>query len=157
MYQAETAPRQIRGGLISAYQLFITFGIFLAYCINYGTEARTNASSWQIPMGVGFIFPVLMAIGIMFLPESPRWDYRHGKVEVARKTIAQAYGVSTEHYEVVREMREIKEKFDAENIGGRHPWYEIFTGPRMAYRTALGMGLQSLQQLTGANVRIIYS
>jgi len=32
MYQAETAPRQVRGALISAYQLFITLGIFVAYC-----------------------------------------------------------------------------------------------------------------------------
>lgn len=33
MYQSETAPRQVRGAMISAYQLFITFGIFLAYCV----------------------------------------------------------------------------------------------------------------------------
>ena len=148
MYQAETAPRQIRGALICAYQLFITFGIFLAYCINYGTEARPDASSWRIPMGIGFIFPFIMGVGIMFLRESPRWDYRHGKIDAARKTLALSYGVPIEHYEVVRELREIKEKFDAESVGGGHPWYEIFTGPRMAYRTILGMTLQSLQQLT---------
>lgn len=34
MYQSETAPRQVRGAMISAYQLFITFGIFLAYCVS---------------------------------------------------------------------------------------------------------------------------
>lgn len=153
MYQSETAPRQIRGGLVSAYQLFITFGIFLAYCINYGTEARQDPSSWRIPMGIGFIFPVIMAVGIMFLRESPRWDYRHGKTEAARKTLALSYGVSTDHPEVEREMREIKEKYDAEKAG---EWHEIFTGPRMAYRTLLGMVLQSLQQLTGANFFFYY-
>ena len=87
----------------------------------------------------------------MFLQESPRWDYRHGRVERARQSLSLSYGVHTEHFEVVREMREIKNKFDAENVG-EHPWYEILTGPRMAYRTVLGMALQSLQQLTGANV-----
>lgn len=100
-------------------------------------------------MGIGFIFPVVMGVGIMFLRESPRWDYRHGRVEQAQKTLALSYGVSTEHYEVVREINEIKEKLDAERIGGKHPWYEIFTGPRMTYRTLLRMALQSLQQLTG--------
>ena len=107
-------------------------------------------------MGIGFIFPVIMSIGIMFLRESPRWDYRHGKVEAARKTLALTYGTHEEHYEVVRELSEIREKFEAEQIGGKPPWYEIFTGPRMGYRTILGMTLQALQQLTGANYFFYY-
>ena len=54
-------------------------------------------------------------------------------------------------------MREIKAKYDAEFAGGgRHKWYEIFTGPRMAYRTLLGVTLQALQQLTGANFFFYY-
>ncbi|TKA83462.1 hypothetical protein B0A55_00579 [Friedmanniomyces simplex] len=54
-------------------------------------------------------------------------------------------------------MREIKEKLDAENAGGgKHKWYEAFTGPRMAYRTSLGVALQALQQLTGANFFFYY-
>ncbi|KAF2150564.1 general substrate transporter [Myriangium duriaei CBS 260.36] len=156
MYQSETAPRQIRGSLVSCYQLFITAGIFIAYCINYGTETRQNPSSWRIPMGVGFVFPVIMAVGICFLSETPRWEYRHGKIESARRTIAKSYGVPESHWEVQREIREIKAKLDAENAGGSHPWYEVFTGPRMAYRTLLGMTLQMLQQLTGANFLFYY-
>lgn len=152
MYQSETAPRQIRGALVSMYQLFITLGIFLANCINYGTETMDNGSSWRIPMGIGFIFPVIMAGGIMFLRESPRWDYRKGRIDRARATIAKSYGVSENHKEVAREMHDIREKFEAETAGGKkHPWHEIFTGPRMMYRTLLGLTLQSLQQLTGAN------
>ncbi|KAI9727081.1 MAG: hexose transporter hxt1 [Chrysothrix sp. TS-e1954] len=157
MYQAETAPKQIRGALICCYQLFITFGIFLAYCINYGTENMTSRASWRIPMGIGFIFPVIMAVGIMFLRESTRWDYRNGHIERALTTISKSYGVPEDHPEVRRELREIKEKFEAESAGGRkHPWYEVVTGPRMAYRTLLGMTLQALQQLTGANFFFYY-
>lgn len=143
--------------MCSCYQLFITFGIFLAYCINYGTEKKANASSWQIPMGIGFIWPTLMAVGICFLRESPRWDYRKGKIEQARTTVAKSYGVPENHWEVNREIREIKAKLDAENAGGKHVWYEVFTGPAMAYRTFLGIALQALQQLTGANFFFYYS
>ncbi|KAF2161531.1 hypothetical protein M409DRAFT_69649 [Zasmidium cellare ATCC 36951] len=157
MYQSETAPRQIRGSMVGTYQLFITLGIFVAYCINFGTEKNENASAWRIPMGIGFIPPVLMIVGIVFLPESPRWDYRHNKIERARTTIARSYGVPINHWEVDREMREIKEKYDAEFAGGGKPkWYEIFTGPRMAYRTLLGVVMQALQQLTGANFFFYY-
>ncbi|KAK5127371.1 hypothetical protein LTR85_006710 [Meristemomyces frigidus] len=157
MYQSETAPRQIRGALVSTYQLFITLGILVADCINYGTHNDPSARSWKLPMGLGFIWPVIMACGIFFLRESPRWDYRHGKIDEARKTIALSYGVPENNWEVHREMREIKEKFDAENAGGgKHKFYEVFTGPRMLYRTLLGMTLQMLQQLTGANYFFYY-
>lgn len=150
MYQSETAPRQVRGAMVSAYQLFITLGIFLANCVNLGTYSRSGRSEWQIPMGVGFIFPVIMIVGILFLPESPRWDYRKGNIDRARRTIAASYGVVENHWEVSREFNEIKAKFDAENAG-KHSVLELVTGPRMGYRLALGVTLQALQQLTGAN------
>ena len=139
------------------YQLFITLGIFLADCINYGTNENPGPYAWKLPLGIGFIWPVIMGIGICFLRESPRWDYRHGKIEAARRTIAKSYGVPENHWEVNREMAEIKEKLDAEKAGGgAHKWYEVLTGPRMLYRTLLGMTLQALQQLTGANFFFYY-
>jgi SP family sugar:H+ symporter-like MFS transporter len=152
MYQSETAPRYVRGALVSCYQLFITMGILTAYCINFGTEAVPSARAWRLPMGIGFIWPLIMGVGIMFLRESPRWEYRKGKIESARTTIAISYGVPEDHPEVNREVREIKNKLEAERAGGgKHPFYEIFTGPAMLYRTLLGIALQALQQLTGAN------
>jgi SP family sugar:H+ symporter-like MFS transporter len=146
MYQSETAPRYVRGALVSCYQLFITLGIFTACCINFGTEDMRSSSSWKIPMGIGFIWSFLMVVGIMFMQE-----YRRGKIDSARYTIALSYGVTEDHPHVQTEIREIEQKLEAENAGGEHhPWYEIFTGPRMMYRTLLGITLQALQQLTGA-------
>lgn len=108
-------------------------------------------------MGIGFIFPTIMIAGIMFLPESPRWEYRKGRIDSCRTTIAKSYGVPEDHPEVVKELHDIKEKFDAEMVNGvKAPWYEVFTGPRMAYRTLLGITLQALQQLTGANFFFYY-
>jgi len=55
---------------------------------------------------------------------------------------------------VQREISEIKAKHAAE--AASKSWLEMFTGPRMAYRTILGMVLQALQQLTGANFFFYY-
>ncbi|KAF6217962.1 hypothetical protein HO133_006374 [Letharia lupina] len=156
MYTSETGPRQVRGALVSTYQLFITAGIFTADAINFGTEKRPNSGSWRIPMGVGFIWPLILGLGILFFPESPRYAYRKGRVEEARTTMAKFYGVSENHREVQREIGEIKEKHDLEVSLGKRPWIELITGPRMAYRTALGIVLQALQQLTGANFFFYY-
>lgn len=151
MYTSETGPRQVRGALVSTYQLFITAGIFTADAINFGTEKRLNSGSWRIPIGVGFIWPLILGIGILFFPESPRYAYRKGRVEEARTTMTKFYEVSENHREVQREFGEIKEKHDLEVSLGKRSWIELITGPRMAYRTALGIVLQALQQLTGAN------
>ncbi|KAH0290152.1 general substrate transporter, partial [Aureobasidium sp. EXF-3399] len=156
MYMSETAPKNIRGSMVSCYQLFITLGILLADAINLGTKHIDGPASWRITMGIGFVWSGIMAGGIWLLPESPRWDYRQGKVEKARQTIANVYGASQNHSAVNNEIREIKAKFDVEKQGGNHPWYEVFTGPRMAYRVLLGAGLQMFQQLTGANFFFYY-
>ena len=156
MYVSETGPRQVRGSLVSTYQLFITLGIFTADCINYGTEARPNSGSWRIPMGIGFIWPLVLGLGILVFPESPRYAYRNGRVDEARAAMAKMYGVHGTHREVRRELAEIKEKHDFELSRGKRPWIELITGPRMAYRTMLGIVLQALQQLTGANFFFYY-
>ena len=94
-------------------------------------------------MGISFIWPLIMAVGILFLRESPRWDYRRGRIERARSTIAKTYGVSENHRVVEREVREIREKLEAEQAGGKKKMFEIFTGPRMLYRVLLGVSLQA--------------
>ncbi|PSR99226.1 general substrate transporter [Coniella lustricola] len=156
MYQSETAPRQVRGALVSAYQLFITLGIFVAYCVNYGTEGIQSASAWRITMGIGFVAPTIMAIGMLVMRESPRWEFRRGGEAEALKTLALVSNVDENHPEVQRSIRDIRESLEAEQAGGDQKWYEVFTAPAMMRRVLIGMALQALQQLTGANFFFYY-
>jgi SP family sugar:H+ symporter-like MFS transporter len=66
------------------------------------------------------------------------------------------YCVPLNHRVVAEEVQEIEQKLDEKHAAGRPSWHEIFTGPRMFYRTMLGIILQSLQQLTGANFIFYY-
>ncbi|KAL4751657.1 hypothetical protein BDW72DRAFT_88513 [Aspergillus terricola var. indicus] len=156
MYQSEAAPRQVRGAMISAFQLFVAFGIFISYIINYGTESIKSTASWRITMGIGFAWPLILGLGALFLPESPRYAYRLGRVDEARKVMAKLYGVEVNHRVVVQEMKDMKDKLEEERAAGDAPWHEVVTGPRMLYRTLLGIALQSLQQLSGANFIFYY-
>jgi SP family sugar:H+ symporter-like MFS transporter len=90
------------------------------------------------------------------LPESPRYAYRMGRTEEARNNMARLNGVDPFSPLIDAEIAEIEEKLAAERAGGDHPISEIFTGPRMMYRTILGMTLQAGQQLTGANFFFYY-
>ncbi|KAK7995750.1 hypothetical protein PG991_015217 [Apiospora marii] len=161
MYQAETAPPWIRGALVCTYQLFITLGIFLAACFNYGTytHQRQSSASWRIVIGLGWIWTLMLGLGILMFSETPRFDYRRGRIEEARRTLMRVYGAPANHYAVHVQMEEIGSKLRAESKvkqGFVKEFIDMFRGPRMAYRIALGMLLQMFQQLTGANYFFYY-
>ncbi|KAK7452121.1 hypothetical protein VKT23_012226 [Stygiomarasmius scandens] len=184
MYQAETAPSQIRGTLTATYQLFITFGILVAYCISIGTRNINDAGSWRIVVGLGIIWPFILGTGILFMPESPRWLATKDRYTDAHLSVARTHGIPsseahTHHLttRLVNEIRnnlewlqQIRDKEDLEHgktdaSGNVIPrsrnmfsgWVDCFR-PRnkTLYRTLLGMTLQSLQQLTGANYFFYY-
>ncbi|OTB04536.1 hypothetical protein M426DRAFT_320655 [Hypoxylon sp. CI-4A] len=156
MYQSESSPAIIRGILVSTYQLFITLGIWTSYMVDWGTNHMSNSASWRIPNGLGFLWSLILCLGILVLPESPRHAYRIGREEEARATIARLAGVEPHHRSVHDQITEIRVKLDEEKASGKASWFEIFTGPRMLYRTLLGMILQAGQQLTGANFFFYY-
>jgi SP family sugar:H+ symporter-like MFS transporter len=152
MYQSESIPKRIRGAAVSSYQLFITLGIWTAYMVNFGTVAAyKNSAQWRIPNGLSALWAILLGTTILLLPESPRFAYRMGRTDEARINMARLNGIDPNSAFIDSEIREIQEKLEAETAGGKHPWHEVFTGPRMLYRVLLAMVLQAGQQLTGAN------
>lgn len=156
MYQSESSPAIIRGVLVTCYQLFVTLGIWTAYMVDFGTHKYDNSASWRIPNGLSFLWALILGAGILFLPESPRFAYRKGREDEARRTIAKLAGLTPDSREVNYQITEIRVKLEEEMSGADVKWHEIFTGPRMAYRTILGMVLQAGQQLTGANFFFYY-
>ncbi|GAW17579.1 hypothetical protein ANO14919_070380 [Xylariales sp. No.14919] len=156
MYQSESSPTIIRGILVSTYQLFITLGIWTSYLVDWGTAHRMNSASWRIPNGLGFAWSLVLGVGILFLPESPRFAYIKGRTDEARQTIARLAGVDENDPMVNSQITQIRVKLEEEATQGKASWSEIFTGPRMLHRTVLGIVLQAGQQLTGANFFFYY-
>src|SRR3989338_6081032 len=86
LYIAEAAPFEWRGGLVSLNQLAITIGIMCSYFINYVFVNSEN--SWRWMFAIGVIPAVLLGIGMLFLPESPRWFVKQQQIDKARKVLA---------------------------------------------------------------------
>ena len=74
VYISEVSPAQIRGTMVSLYQLFITIGFLLAYLANYLILKGTSmAEYWRPMLGAEAIPDLLFLVLIFFIPESPRW------------------------------------------------------------------------------------
>ncbi|KAK9900117.1 general substrate transporter [Cystobasidium minutum MCA 4210] len=159
LYQAETAPKAIRGTLTATYQLFITAGILVAYCFAIGTREldeppQRSSASWRIVVGLGIFFAAVLGISIQFMPESPRWLLRQNRPEEALASIERVKSVprGSKDPEVEKMFHEQKDAIDYENQVGKAGWIDCFRRPnKTLYRTILGMTLQAGQQLTGAN------
>ncbi|CAN5905358.1 sugar porter family MFS transporter [soil metagenome] len=76
LYVSETAPPWIRGALVSIIQLAITVGILVSYLTG---AAWTPSGAWQDMLLVGAVPGILMLVGLLFVPESPRWYLLHGR------------------------------------------------------------------------------
>jgi SP family galactose:H+ symporter-like MFS transporter len=101
LYLSEIAPRQVRGAMISAYQLMITVGILGAFLSNIGLS---YIGSWRWMLGVIAIPAVLFLLGVLALPDSPRWLLQRKGEKEARTVLTRLLG-SAEEVDV--EVREI--------------------------------------------------
>lgn len=160
LYQSETAPKEIRGSLVATYQLMITFGILVAYCISIGTRnINTGGASWRIVCGLNMLWALILGIGFIFAPESPRWLSANGRPEEAEKSLARIRGVKVEdnEYSVRQAFHEIEEAVHREKNMKKFRWIDCFRPKqKLLYRTLLLMTLQAGQQLTGANYFFYY-
>jgi SP family galactose:H+ symporter-like MFS transporter len=146
LYIAEVSPFELRGGLVSLNQLAITIGILCSFLINY---AFTNIDgSWRWMFGIGLVPAILLSIGMLFLPESPRWLVKQGLIEQAITTLKHLRHSS----DVTHEINEIQNSLQVKQAS----FSEIFA-PWIRPVLFLGIMLGFIQQVTGINTIIYYA
>ena len=160
LFIAEISPPNIRGRLVTLYQLAITVGILLAYFANasllelsagtYETELFSwiiQDEVWRAMFGSECIPAVLFFILVLFIPESPRWLALKQKNEQAFKILSRING--PEHAE--QELREIKE-----TVGHEAPPLQTLLKPGIRKALVIGASLAFLTQICGVNAIIYY-
>lgn len=73
IYQAETAPKALRGMFGSTIQLMIIFGQVVATLVTYGTKNIDGNAGWLVPVTLQVLMPIMIFLMLPLLPESPRW------------------------------------------------------------------------------------
>jgi len=81
VYVAELSPDLTRGFLTSLPEVFISFGILLGYVSNYALSSLPIGLNWRIMLGIAALPAILVALGVLAMPESPRWLVMKGNFQ----------------------------------------------------------------------------
>ncbi|KAJ7298537.1 hypothetical protein O6H91_Y555500 [Diphasiastrum complanatum] len=155
LYIAEASPASKRGALVTFNVLMITGGQFVAYLINL---AFTKApGTWRWMLGVAAVPAIGQAILVYFMPESPRWLFRQGRVDEAVAVLKQIYPPELLDDEV-QELQtavdaEIQEKGSLKSLSVR----DLLGSREIRLALRAGVGLQVFQQFVGINTVMYYS
>lgn len=160
-YMSEIAPRKVRGTIVSGYQFCVTIGLLLASAIDYATQDRQDSGSYRIPIGIQFLWALILGGGLLFLPDSPRYFVKKGKLDVAAVALAKLRDQPIESDFIQDELAEIIANHEYEMSvipqgGYFDSWLNCFKGSLFRQnsnlrRTILGTSLQMMQQWTGVN------
>ena len=148
LYQSETAPKWIRGTIVGCYQLAITIGLLIASIVDNATKNRNDTGSYRIPIAVQFAWGIILIVGMLILPETPRYHIKKGKNEQAAKALSRLRRLDVDHPALIEELSEIQANHEYEMSLGKASYVDCFKGT-LGKRLATGCLLQSLQQLTG--------
>jgi MFS transporter, SP family, galactose:H+ symporter len=147
VYISEVSPPDARGWTVSLFQLAITVGILLAYLVDY---AFANMQGWRWMFGLAVIPAAIFALGMFYLPESPRWLVRRGRRDSARAILSRVRDSS----DVEAELQDIERSFQESQQHGT--WRDLLS-PALRPALVVGIGLAVFQQVTGINTVIYYA
>ncbi|GAB4853920.1 Polyol transporter 5 [Ancistrocladus abbreviatus] len=170
VYTAEVAPASSRGFLTSFPEVFINTGILFGYLSNFGFSKLPLHLGWRFMLGIGAIPSVLLAVGVLAMPESPRWLVMQGRLGDAKKVLCKT---SDSDEEAESRLSDIKEaaglppdcKDDVVSVPrtnrshGEGVWKELLIHPTPAVRRVLiaGVGIHFFQQASGIDAVVLYS
>lgn len=128
----------------------------LASIVVYATENRTDTSAYRIPIGIQFAWALVLGGGLLFLPDSPRYFVKRGRLAQAAEALSRIRGQPKESEYVQIELSEIiaNEEYERALIPSSSwfdSWANCFKGSLWVAksnlrRTILGTSLQMMQQ-----------
>jgi len=149
MYIAEISPAQVRGRYVAINQLTVVLGILITNLCNYFLADSGN-NAWRWMFGLGTVPALVFLLGVLFLPESPRWLIKVGRHADAEKVL---YKIGSEGF--VTATQEAIEK-SLKGGTGKQSYRAVF---EKAVRPAvlIGITLAVFQQFCGINVVFNYT
>ncbi|KLO11655.1 general substrate transporter [Schizopora paradoxa] len=123
-YTVEVAPPQWRGRLTSLYNTGWNGGAIPAAAITLGTQHIASDWSWRIPLILQAFPATIVVLTVLYLPESPRWLYAHGREKEAFDFLIKYHGNGDPQNPLVKlQIEEFKDSIDQNGSDKR--WWDF--------------------------------
>ncbi|KAL0955572.1 hypothetical protein HGRIS_001810 [Hohenbuehelia grisea] len=179
LYMAEISPPEVRGSLMALEQFAIVLGVVFGFWTGYFTRAIPGSWSWRIPLGIQIIPGIILALGCIFLPPSPRLLVARGRFEEALQSLGRLRArppstlatdplLQIELLEMRVEAAVIQRTLELDSMAhGQHVHEargirrELYDWARLLQykyrdRTAIGVLMMVFQQWSGINALLYY-
>ncbi|KAI3716184.1 hypothetical protein L6452_23339 [Arctium lappa] len=150
IYISEVAPTKYRGSLGSLCQIGTCTGIIASLFL--GIFSENDPHWWRTMLYIASVPGFILALGMQFAVESPRWLCKAGKLHDAKEVISNLWGPS----EVERSIDEFQSVLNNDGGDLDSSWSELLEEPhsRVAF---IGGTLFVLQQFAGINAVLYFS
>jgi SP family galactose:H+ symporter-like MFS transporter len=149
LYLAEISPARVRGAIVSLNQLCITGGILVSYLVGFALASSSDGWRWMLALGA--LPGVILAAGMLVLPESPRWLAGRGRLPDANAVLQHLRGTA----DVSDELNALRT--DLAHEGRQLAGASELLSPRLRRPLIIGIGLAMFQQITGINTVIYFA
>lgn len=157
-YQAECSKTSNRGLLICIEGGVIAIGTMIAYWIDFGAHFGPQDLVWRFPIAFQIVFGVIIIVGMVYLPESPRYLIANGKVAEGEKVLAALGGIEVDDPKTQTQKNLVLDSIKASGAAEGARFSDLFTGgPSQHFRRMIvGSSSQFFQQISGCNAVIYY-
>ena len=148
MYIAEISPAQVRGRNVAINQLTVVLGILITNLCNYFL-ADSGDNAWRWMFGLGTVPAAVFLLGVIALPESPRWLIKAGRHTDAEKVL---YKIGSEGF-----VTSTQQAIEKSLSGVKKQSYRAVFEKSVRPAVLIGITLAVFQQFCGINVVFNYT
>lgn len=151
-YMSEMAPAKFRGQLSGLNQTMIVSGMLLSYIVDFLLRDLPIELGWRLMLGIAAVPALILFLGVLRLPESPRFLIKNGKFDEAKHVLMNLRKVK----QVDAEFEEIRNTILTENKVTTNNTLSTLFNSKYKYLVIAGLGVAAFQQFQGANAIFYY-
>lgn len=152
-YMSEMAPAKMRGRLSGLNQTMIVSGMLLSYVMDFVLKDLPGTWAWRTMLALAAVPAIILFLGVLRLPESPRFLLQNGDETSARHVLGM---IRSTQQEIDEELSQIKATAKEEKAAAAHVSYKMLFSKKYRYLVIAGVGVAAFQQFQGANAIFYY-
>ncbi|KAI1329521.1 MFS monosaccharide transporter-like protein [Xylariaceae sp. FL0255] len=148
LYIQECSPARYRGFGISMFMYWTSAGSLIGTVVDNFAAKIQSKNAYIIPLGVVYVVPAILAVGLFFIPESPRWLATKGKMDQAERALR---WLRPSSWPVTEELDEMKTALVAEaQLSSSIGYMTLFKDPIDRRRSVISILALTTQAASGA-------